>query len=318
MRGLAAVLLALATPALARDLILNLPIACELGENCYIQQFADRDPGPDASDFMCGSLAYDGHKGTDFALPSLAVQTAGVDVLAAASGTVRGVRNAMPDILQGAPDAPDVTDRECGNGVVIIHGDGWETQYCHMAKGSVQVAPGQRVATGAVLGRVGLSGQTEFPHLELSVRRNGTVVDPFDPDGVVTCATPGDSTLWRDPPATPAGGLISVGFAPGVPDYDAIKAGTAAAIVTSDDALVLWAYAFGGRAGDVLQLTIFGPNGRVITQDNRIERVQAQYFRAAGRRSPPGGWPTGDYTGAIVLVRDGIVLGQQTLKITVD
>jgi hypothetical protein len=82
--------------------------------------------------------------------------------------------------------------------------------------------------------------------------------------------------------------------------------------------LVLWAYAFGGRAGDILQLTISGPQGRVITQDNQIERNQAQYFRATGRRSPPHGWTTGDYSGAILLLRDGIVLGQQAVKITVD
>ncbi len=319
MRGLAALLLAFAAPAAAGDLLLALPIACQPGKTCYIQQFTDHDPGPGATDFMCGGLTYDGHKGTDFALPSLAAQAAGVNVLAAAPGMVHGVRDDMPDILQGQPGAPDVSERECGNGVVIGHADGWETQYCHMEQGSVQVQPGQRVAMGAVIGRVGLSGETEFPHLHLSVRHDGAVVDPFDPDGVTTCATPGDSTLWQDPPATPAAGLISAGFATGVPEYDTVKAGTAAATALSrDDALVLWAFAFGSRAGDVLQLTISGPGGKVIGQDFAIDRAQAQFFRAAGRRSPPGGWPYGGYTGSIVLVRDGAVLVQDVTTIVVD
>lgn len=53
----------------------------------------DHDPSDAAHDFACGSLTYDTHKGTDFALPTLAAQAAGVNVLAAAAGTVVGVRN---------------------------------------------------------------------------------------------------------------------------------------------------------------------------------------------------------------------------------
>lgn len=61
-------LLALAAPVAAKDLSLTLPIDCVLGDTCYVQQFADRDAGSDHSDYNCGTLTYDGHKGTDFAL----------------------------------------------------------------------------------------------------------------------------------------------------------------------------------------------------------------------------------------------------------
>ena len=54
-------------------------------------------------------------------------------------------------------------------------------------KDSIVVKKGQRVAMGAILGQVGLSGKTQFPHVHLSVRHNGTVVDPFDPDSRDTC-----------------------------------------------------------------------------------------------------------------------------------
>ncbi len=59
-------------------------------------------------------------------------------------------------------------DRECGNGVVIAHAGGWETQYCHMAQGGLAVKPDQPVTTGQTLA-VGLSGLTEYPHLHFTV-----------------------------------------------------------------------------------------------------------------------------------------------------
>src|SRR6056297_3565665 len=132
-------------PALAEPPVLDLPVACVLGETCHLQQFPDRDPGPGARDFTCGPLSYDGHKGTDVALASEADMRAGVAVLAAAGGVVKAVRDGMADAAQGDVGAPDITDRECGNGVVIDHGAGWETQYCHMARGSLRVARGEPV-----------------------------------------------------------------------------------------------------------------------------------------------------------------------------
>ena len=76
---------------------LALPLDCTLGESCFIQNYVDDDPGPGAADFTCGALTYDGHKGTDFALTSIAAMEAGVTVRAAAPGVVRGVRDGMPD-----------------------------------------------------------------------------------------------------------------------------------------------------------------------------------------------------------------------------
>ena len=59
-----------AFPAWALDLAL--PVDCTLGETCYIQQYFDHDPSTVWGDFTCGTLAYDGHDGTDFALPTRA------------------------------------------------------------------------------------------------------------------------------------------------------------------------------------------------------------------------------------------------------
>lgn len=264
---------------------------------------------------MCGPLSYDGHKGTDFALSSLAAQAKGVAVFAAAPGRVVGVRDGMADVLQVRPDSPDVSERECGNGVVIRHDDRWETQYCHLAKGSVTVTQNQIVAAGDTLGMIGLSGATQFPHLDITVRRNGKVVDPFAPNGAEGCSINPSETLWDTPLDVAQGGLISVGFSPSAPDFDVIKAGTAhSGTLKPDDALVIWGFAFGGRVGDVMELAITGPSGDLIREAITLERTQAQLFRAIGRRAPAGGWPQTIYSGIVTHIRDGIIIDQQFIQ----
>ncbi|MBJ3763400.1 M23 family metallopeptidase [Maribius pontilimi] len=319
-RGFTLAALALASPAWARDPILSPPIDCDLTGPCFIQQYVDADPGAGAADFTCGPLTYDGHKGTDFALPSRAMLEAGVDVLAAAPGTVRALRDGMADVSADAADADTIEGRDCGNGVAISHGGGWETQYCHLRQGSIAVSEGQRVGTGTVLGQVGLSGRTVFPHVHLSVRQDGRVIDPFNPDGIVSCGEPDPQTLWGNPLTYQPGGLIAAGFSDAVPDYDAIKAGTAGAdtLGPDADALVVWAYAFGARPGDILRLELDGPDGTVISQAIDLEKAQAQLFRAIGKRQDAGGWPTGSYRGTATMLRKDRVLDEISVTLRVE
>ncbi|MFW8635179.1 M23 family metallopeptidase [Cribrihabitans pelagius] len=300
-------LLTLAAPAAAGDFRLQFPLDCSLGDSCHIQQFVDHDPGPGARDFRCGSLSYDGHKGTDIALPYLTDMQAGAAVRAAADGVVAGTRDAMPDRYATKANAESYEGRECGNGVVLRHQGGWETQYCHMKRGSIRVGKGTRVKAGTVLGEVGLSGKTQFPHLHLSVRKDGAVVDPFAPDTLDSCGAAAGATLWAAPPAYQPGGLLGAGFATGIPEYDAIKAGQAdeAPLPPDVPALVFWAYAFGGQAGDVLEITVTGPDGALVEQRATLGRAQAQFFRAAGRRLRGSGLTAGSYTGTAVLLRAG-------------
>jgi len=240
--------------------------------------------------------------------------------LASAPGTVRGMHDDMTDVLQGTPGAPDVSDRECGNGVVVSHIGGWETQYCHMKQGSVTVQTGQSVATGQLLGQVGLSGATQFPHVHLSVRKDGAIVDPFAPDALNTCGPASGKSLWNTPVAFAPGGLIAAGFSDAVPDYDAIKAGTAGqtAMPRTAPALVVWGFAFASRSGDSMTLTIRGPRGEVFSDTHTLDRNQAQLFRAGGKRTPPRGWPAGDYKGTVELRRGGDLLDVKTADITLN
>lgn len=309
-----------AQPALAAPPTLSLPIDCVLGESCYIQNYVDRDPSRKAADFTCSGLTYDGHKGTDFGLPSLVAMRAGVDVLASASGVVTGARDGMRDVLYTSEIAPEIDGRDCGNGVVIRHGDGWETQYCHMMLGSISVTNGMQVDTGTVLGQVGLSGRTQFPHAHISVRHNGRVVDPFDTSQTATCAQNDNAPLWKNTLQYVAGGLLAVGFSEAIPAYDTIKSGTAhnTDFTTQSPAIVLWGFAFGAKIGDEIQITITGPSGTIIDQTSLLKRNRAQFFRAAGKKRPRAGWPRGPYSGTVRHLRNGVEINQMSSAITLQ
>lgn len=318
--SLAALLLTLVTaPAVASDISLQWPLDCSLGDTCHIQQYVDHDPGPGSRDYTCQGLTYSGHKGTDIALPYLSDMHRGVAVRAVAPGVVQGLRNRMPDIYSTEENAAALEGRECGNGVVLRHADGWETQYCHMRQGSVQVQKGQQVQAGTQLGEVGLSGKTQFPHLHLSLRRDGKVIDPFAPNGAQDCAagidpvSSADATtdavsLWTDPPVYEPGGFLGAGFSTQVPRFQQIKSGEASQIrmTRQSPALVFWAYAFGGQQGDRVRLTISGPTGVFSVHEITLDRNQAQFFRASGKRLNDQIWDYGRYTGLAVLLRDDV------------
>jgi len=317
IRALSALLL-LAAPAAAGSFLLNPPIDCTLGETCFIQNHVDRDPGPGAADYTCGPLSYDGHKGTDFALPSTAAMREGVNVLAAAPGTVIALRDGMPDT--GAA-SPGIGGRDCGNGVVIRHGGGWETQYCHLRQGSLRVERGQRVGKGTVLGQIGLSGRTEFPHVHLSLRHDGAVIDPFAPGpGPVTCTESPGPGLWQDPIAYQPGGILSLGFARQPPDFARVKEGlpSPASLPAGAAALILWSHVFGGRAGDVVALRITAPGGRpVLSHEAVVERDQARLFRFAGKPLRGTAWPEGIYRGEVALRRDGETISRRAVTLRI-
>jgi hypothetical protein len=312
LAGILAGLILTAPPALAGPPALSLPVDCTLGQTCFIQQYVDRDPGSGARDFTCGGLSYDGHKGTDFALPDVLAALSGVAVLASAPGTVAGLRDGEADHFDD-DTATGTPGRDCGNGVVVDHGDGWESQYCHMRNGSISVAVGQSVVTGTPLGLVGMSGRAAFPHLHLSLRRDGAVVDPFDPGEIAACGK-GRTPLWQDRVPYTAGGLVSAGMSDGVPEFGTIKAGAAHQPTLAGDAaaLVFWAQVYGTREGDVLRLLISGPDGVFLDQKVTLERAQARAFRAAGRKLAPRTRRPGTYTGTAILERDGTEIGRMT------
>jgi hypothetical protein len=287
---------------------LALPLECEPGVDCWILRHVDHDPGPGVRDYACGGLTGDGHKGVDFAVSSLGAMTAGVEVRAAAAGTVDALRDGMADEGLDLDDPQAVAGKECGNGIRLDHGDGWTSWYCHLRRGSLMVREGDQVAAGQALALVGLSGQTTFPHLHFDVRQGGNPVDPFvGPEPVQRCG-PGERPLWRADVLSQlhyAAPLVTnAGFAVAAPDKDDVRRGWHQLDVLSaaSPALVIFAEANWLSTGDRLTFRVRAPDGAVLVERTMaIERDEQRWFGFAGARRPDPSWPPGRYAGEIVL-----------------
>ncbi len=71
------------------------------------------------------------------------------------------------------------TDGPAGTCVTIDHGDGFVSRYFHLEKGSLRVAPGNRIRMGALLGWMGRTGCATGEHLHFQLEHDGEPVDPL-------------------------------------------------------------------------------------------------------------------------------------------
>lgn len=300
-------------PARAEDAIsLSLPVRCQPGIDCFFQNYVDNDPTDRARDYRCGGRSYDRHDGTDIRIRNLRIQQRGVEVLAAAPGRVLGGRNDMADVSIRTAGKAAIAGKECGNGAVIEHDGGWQTQYCHLARGSLRIRPGDQVTAGQPIGLVGLSGDTEFFHLHFTVRHRARIVDPFA-FGAAENSCGGGRSIWAaslgEQMRYRAGEIIDHGFAGIAPTMELIESGEVEqqTVTAGSDALVAYVRAIGLQAGDQQTLTVQDPGGAAFSVNNApaLDRDKAQYLIVAGKKRRETDWPAGRYTATYRVMRDG-------------
>ncbi len=301
-------------------LLFSAPVACKPFQECVIQQYVDLDPSSQTKDFHCGKSTYDGHKGTDFRITNAKAYHQGIDVIAVADGTVLRMRDGIRDkLMVSARDSLAVKGKECGNGLVIDHGDGWQSQYCHLKRGSLSVKRGQKVYRGDKLGLVGLSGKTQMPHVHVTFRYLGKVVDPFL--GLEhtenSCGVSPDA-VWRESvlAAFPylASHILEAGFTSHL-----FQSGKREArlyndrIEPSSSKLLFFVRLMNFKKGDQLQLQLKGPKAVLAARTyGPLDRDKARYVAIVGRKLKAAQWPAGRYIGQAMIIRNGKILKQET------
>lgn len=260
-----AALLALAALAACRDSTgsrveeepaFTAPIAGVPMEDVFYGAYLDHAPGEGVLDYQCGAKAYDGHGGVDVLLRNFRVQDDGVPVLATADGVVASVADGLPDRN---------TSWEVGgfgNHVVLSHPGGVVSIYGHLRRGSVAVAAGDRVERGAVLGLVGSSGRSNWPHLHFEVRRSGGVVDPF----AGPCGPP--RSLWAAQLPYQDGFMVTdAGLTDQPPTLAALleRPETLATVRAGASGVVFWLQLANQRAG-VMRYELRSPDGAVVQE----------------------------------------------------
>ncbi len=94
----------------------------------------------------------------------------GENVKAVQSGTIKTV-------VSGITREGNCSDGYgCGNYIIIDHGDGYTSTYCHLQK--VNVTEGQSVSQGEVIGLLGSTGCSTGPHLHFGLRHDGELFSP--------------------------------------------------------------------------------------------------------------------------------------------
>jgi hypothetical protein len=322
--SLALVLSVLTAPA-AFAAELGAPVQCNLGVDCFVQQFPDMDASGGVIDPFCGIASNDTHDGTDFRILSMVDVQRGVPVVAVGDGKVLRQRDGVPDrLVTSEADRAAIGNQECGNGLILDLGGGLEAQYCHLRQGSLAVKPGQSVKRGDKLGEVGASGLAQFPHIHLTIRREGKPVDPSTGQaldaGCLRDAARADPLFAAEVAEKIGHGetqLLASGFAAGPVDHDALTvSGPPPAADATSANFVGWSWFVNLRQGDQVRTVLAGAGDAVIAESTTdpMDRAKASYSAFAGKRGAP---KPGDYKLTVSVIRNGAAVVESEKLMTI-
>ena len=281
----------------AQAIELQFPVACQIMGNCWISNHVDlNDSIGQISDYKCENKATDNNKSTHITLNSMNAITNNVPVVASADGVVDFAGNG---------------GGFCGTRVTISHDKGWKTNYCHLDTKNLSVREGQQVKSGQILSSIGMTGQTQWPHLSFSVTRNGMVFDPFSGRSTIEgCALSAEKPLWiggKNPPYEPAA-VINAGFTVGyVKNQDIINGAVQSATIidAKTPQLSLWSMMMNLREGDEIEMVVQTPSGRVLNEVKQTIESNIDYYPIYFSTLKKGFlWNAGQYKGIIKITRD--------------
>lgn len=322
------------TDLIFADFKLSMPLDCQYGKDCFIQNYVDMSSDDNYKDYKCSNLSYNTHKGTDFRLIDYVAMENGYNVLAAADGTVKGVRDNQDNFVFLNEGKEALDNKECGNGILIDHEDGYSTQYCHLQKGSLQVKENQKVKTGDILGKVGMSGETQFPHVHISVKKDNKTLDPFtgkEPSENYNCSdTENIKSLWNDSISAKLKyidtAILNFYITDKQPNgkNDKFKARKGDfredALNTSSKKIILWADVMGIKKTDklVFELQDTKTNKNIINTTKRPDSKYVLYFVYIGKKLSKDTLAKGSYKAKVSLYRNQQLIDSKEKEIIVN
>jgi len=232
-------------------------------------------------DFNCGTRTYNtsqyNHKGTDIYLwPAWwkTMDAEEVNVVAAAKG-VLVYKN------DGNFDRHCAFNNSQWNVVYLLHADSLVTWYGHLKKNTVtQKQPGDTIAEGEYLGKVGSSGNSTGPHLHFEVYDSGSLVDPY----AGTC-NPGRPSLWKKQHPYFNQDLIRSFCATGEPLFPPCPVSENLkedSLFEATDSVYLTNYYRDLKNGDTTQLLLFDPSNQRIDSIFEVHNLGSDPFWDAG------------------------------------
>ena len=159
-----------------------------------------------AIDYVLVDTAFATHKGDS--LDNSRYYAHALDVLAVADGIVAAIKDSIPENVPGINSraVPITLETVGGNHVVLELGGGRYAFYAHVRPGSIRVKLGERVKQGAVLAKLGNSGNSTEPHLHFHL---ADAIAPLGSEGlpyvhpsveiVGACTTIGSGCRWTPP-----------------------------------------------------------------------------------------------------------------------
>lgn len=248
-------------------------------------------------DPLCGRASYEGHDGWDIRLRSLK-DIGRAAVVSIADGTVLRVRDGVADrIFDRLKDSKLLGGKECGNGVLIEHANGIVSQYCHLKQGSIAVHSGTRIGKGERLGLIGASGLAEFPHVHLSIRRDGIPFEPLTGRSLRSGAEafgettgglfePSVQSLLSNSPTA----ILDFGLAKTAPELPNLVRDGGPPLVKLSEPIVAWVWAINVEQGSFFRIRLLDSDGVPIVnlQTRALEGRKANYLAYVGGKTARG------------------------------
>lgn len=289
-------------PAIMPPVQFSSPVTGELRKVLFYGAYYDQVPGTPAGDYNCGGKAYDGHRGVDILLRNFQVQDSGVAVVAAAPGTVTTVRDGEFD----RSTANGVGG--FGNHVALTHAGGLVSIYGHLRRNSIAVSLGQSASTGTVIGLVGSSGNSNWPHLHFEVQWP-SAVDPFQGPCNTTVSFWAAQLAYQDTFMVTDAGIVRnrVTFA------QLLERPKLDTITTADSALTYWVQFFNVQTTAV-RYDVYAPDSSLFQSfPGSVSRTYSMRYltlrlTVAGALTTPGQWRIDYYQGATRIHTQPFVL----------